>query len=274
MDKFEIANALMGQLSRGSSAGNAAQTTTWVGIAVEDSDSGVVTVDFGGDTVGDQQPIEIYTTARVKAGDPVIVSAIGASGTGKEMVVAGVIGGGDALATEIQSVAENAEETYLTQLDFQTYYESLNSTIDARIDLKNESYGYALDISEIRQSLGALGTQISDINGMILLGAVLDPETNQPVVGIAIAENVRTDGTITTVDNVDYPTISSGQTFGLYTSKGWQFWVGGRKQGWFDSDDGHLHLKKTTAEESLVIGASTTLWEIVESNGFGIRLMG
>lgn len=273
MDKFEIAASLMGQLSRGAAAGNASQTTTWVGVAVEDSDSGLVTVDFGGDTVGEEQSIEVYTTARVRAGDPVIVSAIGATGTAKEIVVAGVIGGGDAMQADIEAVADAAEENFVSKLDFQRYYEDLNNNIDARVDAKVREYGFSIEIDDIRRDLGELGTQVSSINGMILLGAVIDPATNQPVVGIAIAEEVKTSGE-TVVDGETYPTINPGQTFGLYTAHGWQFWVNGNREGWYDSSDGHMHMKNTTAEDSLVVGARNHVWEIVESGGFGIRLVG
>ena len=104
MDNLEIAKALFGQKPQTASSGG--QTTTAYGIAVSDSADGIVRVNLGGDTVStdDDQTIEVETTFFVKEGDEVIVSLIGADGTGKAPVVIGVVGRGDETQTEIESV--------------------------------------------------------------------------------------------------------------------------------------------------------------------------
>ena len=104
MDNLEIAKALFGQKPQTASSGG--QTTTAYGIAVSDSADGIVRVNLGGDTVStdDDQTIEVETTFFVKEGDEVIVSLIGADGTGKAPVVIGVVGRGDEQQREINSV--------------------------------------------------------------------------------------------------------------------------------------------------------------------------
>lgn len=107
MDNLEIAKALFG--SRSGTAGNSkssGQTTTAYGIATSDSVNGIVRVNLGGDTTSldDDQTIEVETTFAVFEGDEVIVSLIGADGTGKAPVVIGVVGRGDEQQTEINSV--------------------------------------------------------------------------------------------------------------------------------------------------------------------------
>lgn len=104
MDNLEIAKALFGQKPQTASSGG--QTTTAYGIAVSDSVNGSVRVNLGGDTesIDDDQSIEVDTTFAVFEGDEVIVSLVGADGTGKAPCVIGVVGRGDQQQTEINSV--------------------------------------------------------------------------------------------------------------------------------------------------------------------------
>ena len=67
-----------------------------------------------------------------------------------------------------------------------------------------------------------------------------------------------------------YYELSPGQTLGLYTSTGWQFWVNGRKVGWFDSADGMLHTVSQVVEEEIRIGD----WVISAVGGYGIKYTG
>ena len=107
MDNLEIAKALFGN-SGGSGTGSKSggQTTTAYGIATSDSADGIVRVNLGGETVSqdDDQTLDVETTFAVFEGDKVIVSLIGADGTGKAPVVIGVVGRGDEQQREINSV--------------------------------------------------------------------------------------------------------------------------------------------------------------------------
>lgn len=107
MDNLEIAKALFGN-SGGSGTGSKSggQTTTAYGIATSDSVNGIVRVNLGGETVSqdDDQTLDVETTFAVFEGDEVIVSLVGADGTGKAPVVIGVVGRGDQQQTEINSV--------------------------------------------------------------------------------------------------------------------------------------------------------------------------
>ena len=72
-------------------------------------------------------------------------------------------------------------------------------------------------------------------------------------------------------DGADYYQLSSGQTFGLYTSTGWQFWINGWKKGWYDSVDGMLHIANVAVENALQLGGQ---WQLVNSDGLGIKYTG
>ena len=105
MDTLEMAKALFGgQQKSGSTSGG--QTTTAYGTAVSDSADGIVMVDLGGETTSldDEQAVEVETTFSVKEGDEVIVSLVGADGTGKRPVIIGVVGRGDEMQSQINAV--------------------------------------------------------------------------------------------------------------------------------------------------------------------------
>ena len=103
MDNLEIAKALFATKPQQPVGG---QTTTTYGIAVSDSVNGLVMVNLGGETtsIDDDQTIEVDTTFAVFEGDEVIISLVGADGTGKSPTVIGVVGRGDQQQTEIDSV--------------------------------------------------------------------------------------------------------------------------------------------------------------------------
>lgn len=103
MDSLEIAKALFATKPAQPVGG---QTTTAYGIAVSDSVNGLVRVNLGGETTStdDDQTIDVDTTFAVFEGDEVIISLVGADGTGKSPCVIGVVGRGDQQQTEINSV--------------------------------------------------------------------------------------------------------------------------------------------------------------------------
>ena len=65
--------------------------------------------------------------------------------------------------------------------------------------------------------------------------------------------------------------LAPGQTLGLYTATGWQFWINGSKRGWFDSEDGMLHVANIVVEDKLQIGDG---WLMTTTGGFGLRYTG
>lgn len=98
MDSLETARSLMGAMRMEKSESQSpTKTTTVTGVATSDSADGVVTVNLEGDSVtyDDVQEIEVNTTVRVKEGDSVMISLVGADGTAKTPTVIGIVGGGD-----------------------------------------------------------------------------------------------------------------------------------------------------------------------------------
>lgn len=161
-------------------------------------------------------------------------------------------------ANELQAEMDTKEEEYngkfLLQSQFGTWEQNLDLRIQTNAAGVLEQYGLEeTTVSEMQD-------YFTRINGEIRRGYVADPDNpGQNVFGIAISSNLQFSGTSQDKDGYTYYQLNSGQTFGLYTSSGWQFWVDGHKRGYYDSNDQKLHVKDIVADDSLQIGAD---WQI------------
>lgn len=323
MNNLDMASALMG-----TQQSNPGQTTTVYGVASSNSAEGLVMVDLGGDTVSpdDDQSIECETTFKVYEGDNVIVSLIGADGSGKTPIVVGIVGRGDEQQEQIDTVLEQTEELWQTSTDLRS--QIIQSANNLKIDIEanagniNDLSGQVTNImntyvtsdyiegqftSSLRQTInndvnyivehydyeekvrgylsGDLDTLYSFarlINGEIRRGMIFDPALGTDVLGIAISQSIQfyaeddpdPDNRPKIIGGNPYYRIMSNQTFGFYTSYGWQFWVNGQKVGWFDSMDSKaaLHVASEVVNDGIQFGSA---WEISQtSNGIGFRYIG
>ncbi len=322
MNNLDMASALMGSVRS-----NPGQTTTIYGVASSDSADGLVQIDLGGDTVSpdDDQSIECETTFKVYSGDEVIVSLIGADGSGKTPIVVGIVGRGDEQQNQIDAVLEETEDLWTTSTNLRqqiiqsasnlsieieanadgiseltsqvtnilntyatsdyingTFQSALIQTITNNVNDIIEHYDYSEKVTgAVGEDLEALYSFVSLVNGEIRRGMIYDPDLGADVIGIAISQSIE----FYAADDPDYPAekqpdgniyyrIKSNQTFGFYTSYGWQFWVNGLKVGWFDStnSDAALNVASEVVENGITFGSD---WEIARSsNGIGFRYIG
>lgn len=164
-------------------------------------------------------------------------------------------------ANDLQAEMETKEEVYngrfLAQNDFQTWEVDLDSRIQTNAQGVVESYGFQESITSTQDQMQDYFTRI---DGEIRRGYLEDPDDpGQYVFGIAISSNLQFSGTSQEQDGYTYYELAGNQTFGLYTASGWQFWVNGRKQGYFNSEDNKLHVRNIVADYSLQIGDD---WQI------------
>ena len=176
--------------------------------------------------------------------------------------------GDQAVMNYVDSKQEVYNSLYVAQSDFGTFQENVTSMIETTARGVVESYDYGSSIESVQDSIGLLQSYYTSINGEIRRGIVLDPDTGEYVTGIAIAQALQFSGECgpsderNPGDGYTYYYMNSGQTFGLYTSVGWQFWIDGYKKGWYNSIDGMLHVAKVLIEDTLQIGSS---WQIKAS---------
>ena len=164
----------------------------------------------------------------------------------------------------VEELRTELHEDYVAISDYGSYYETIESKVSQTARGTVESYQY-------QEQLDALDQYTAQLSGQIRRGLITDPETQETVLGIAISQDLRFTGRTVTEDGLEYWELSPGQTLGLYTSTGWQFWINGSKRGWFDSTDGMLHVSQILVEDRLQHGAD---WLVTTAGGYGIRYIG
>lgn len=193
----------------------------------------------------------------------------------------------DAELREIIAAGDNAvieycdkkEETYnsryLAQSTFGTFAENIDSRIETTAKGVVESYQYEAAISSVQEQIGVVQDYFTRVNGEIRRGYIEDPENpGEYVFGIAISSDLQFSGAVQDMGGYTYYELEGNQTFGLYTSTGWQFWINGYKRGWFDSVDGMLHVASIQVEESMLIGGSWQIRSSTDGSEFEILYVG
>ena len=184
-----------------------------------------------------------------------------------------ITAGDQALISYVDSKSEEYSSLYVAKSEYGTFTETINNRIETTARGVLESYNYGSTIQSMQDSISLIQAYFTNITGEIRRGIVQDPTTGDYVTGIAISQNLQFSGECGTDDpnnpgdGYTYYYLTSGQTFGLYTSTGWQFWIDGYKKGWFNSEDGMLHVAVIYTEEKIVHGG---YWETKNSdiNGF------
>ncbi len=177
----------------------------------------------------------------------------------------------DLVEHHVDELRQSLREDYLALSDFGSYRESIDAQILQTARETVESYQYQEQIDAAESGIGELQSAMTELSGQIRRGLITDPETQETVLGIAISQELRFTGQTRTQDGLTYWELAPGQTLGLYTSTGWQFWIGGSKRGWFDSRDGMLHVSQVLVESRLQLGEN---WLVTAAGGFGLRYIG
>ena len=176
----------------------------------------------------------------------------------------------DSIQHTIDVIETRLNEDYLAISDFGAYQESIESLITSTARGTVEQFN--AQFATLNGRLDDADAYLQTITGEIRRGIIQDPDTGNDVLGIAISQNLQFTGTEHTEGGLTYYEIDEGQTFGMYTSSGWQFWVDGLKCGWFESGDSSLHVRKIVVEDSITLGAGWLM--TATSDGFGIRYVG
>ena len=170
----------------------------------------------------------------------------------------------DEITAYTDTRAESFESLYVAKSDYGEYYNQIETQVAQTARNTVETYHY-------NEAIQALDTYMTELNGQIRRGVIEDPETHEVHLGIAISEQLSFTGQTQTEGGLTYYELAPGQTLGLYTSTGWQFWINGVRRGWFSSEDSMLHVSNIVVENRLQLGSD---WEIVSAGGFGLRYIG
>ena len=198
-------------------------------------------------------------------------AAAGTPSGGEGRLRALIVKTADRIQENIDELTLELHGDYLALSDFGSYRESMQAQFQSTARAVVESYDFESELEAINQQLGGMDSQLTTLRGEIRRGVITDPETGEMAFGIAIAESLSVTGQTVTEGGLTYWELSPGQTLGIYTANGWQFWINGSKRGWFDSRDSQLHVSELNAESGIRLG---TDWLITPTNGFGLRYIG
>ena len=191
-----------------------------------------------------------------------------------------ITSGDDAVVSLMDSKEEAYNGKYLARSEFGTFEQNLDARFQTAATGVIESYGYSESISSMQDSISLLQQYNTNLDGQIRRGIVWDPTAQQYVTGIAISQNLVFSGVCdgndpnNPHDGYTYYYLQGEQTFGLYTSSGWQFWIGGEKRGWFSSLDGMLHVAIIIVENTLQIGDTWQIKSSPDGSEFEIMYVG
>ena len=175
-----------------------------------------------------------------------------------------IVKNADEIAERTDVRFDSLSASYVAISDYGRYYNQIDTQVRQSARETVETYHFT-------EAVEALERSMSELGGQIRRGLIEDPETHEIHLGIAVSERLSFTGQTQTVGGVTYYELTPGQTLGLYTSSGWQFWINGVRRGWFSSQDSMLHVSNIVAEEKLRAGPG---WEISASGGFGLRYIG
>jgi len=171
----------------------------------------------------------------------------------------------------VEQLSNTLREDYLALSDFGTYTEELKAQFTATARAVVEQFSFESRLDYAQQQYELLESHVQTLQGQIRRGIITDPDTGENCFGIAIAQSLSFTGNVLEEGGLTWYELSPGQTLGLYTATGWQFWINGSKRGWFDSADGMLHIRSITVEEHMELGSD---WLLSHPGGFGIRYTG
>ena len=170
-------------------------------------------------------------------------------------------------ANEVEAYADKKVESfsseYVARSEFGVFQQTVEATMETTAQGVAENYDL---IQSVTSDVNTLFDSYEEIRGQVVRGIVQDPEytpgselhPTEYVIGVAIAQDIQISGEADPGDAPDdghtYYYLNSGQTFGLYTSTGWQFWINGLKVGWYSSLDGVLHVASLKIEKTVQMG--------------------
>ena len=200
--------------------------------------------------------------------------------SGDSELASRIVNGDDAVVSLMDSKEEAYNGKYLARSEFGTFEQNLDARFQTAATGVIESYNYSERISSMQDSISLLQEYNTNLDGQIRRGIVWDPTAQQYVTGLAISQNLVFSGVCDGNDPnnphdgyTDYY-LQGEQTFGLYTSSGWQFWIGGEKRGWFSSLDGMLHVANIIVENTMQVSDSWQIRSSPDGSEFEILYVG
>lgn len=154
--------------------------------------------------------------------------------------------------SEIDELTAIFQSSYVAKSEYGTFTE----------DIENEVTQTASGLEQqITATSQILGKYISTTSGYIRQG-IVRYDGIEPVIGIAIGQDITTTGATETVNDVEYEVIDTSRNMSVWTSEKLSFYVNGAEVAYFANNS--LHINR------ILVGD----WAIDNRNGFAISWVG
>ncbi len=221
---------------------------------------------------GNAQETAVIVQRAVNAAKPKDADAIAAAQARARQLKDLIVKTADEVYASIDKISTYLSYDYRAESEYGTYLEQIQTSIEQTAKETVESYEYGAAIEAAASGAAdALEEYRQTINGQIRRGIIVDPSTQNETLGIVISQDLSFTGRTKDVGGETYYYLEPGQTVGIYTSTGWQYWIGGAKVGWFDSKDSMLHVANLLVEDQLQFSSD---WLVTTEGGWGLRYIG
>lgn len=169
--------------------------------------------------------------------------------------------------SEMDVVEAQLRREYIAKSEWGTYEESLQADFEATAAGVVESYGYESRLDSLDDMAADFDSYRIETNGYIKRGIIGYDESNVPIIGIAIGQDLKS--TTVTIDGEAYEEIDMTRSLATYTSNRVTFWQNGVEVAWFSNSE--LVCTTLKIADKIILG---DVWEISRSNGFAVKWIG
>jgi len=169
---------------------------------------------------------------------------------------------------EIETLDASLNERYVAISEFGEYQQTVEAQFQATPEYVKQEINFDATVSSINDALATLTQYQSEMSGYIKSG-IVDWDGVNPVIGIAIGQDLLFTETQVTVDGTVYTEIDKRQFSSVFTATQLAFYQGDQKVAYLAND--RLYITDAIFTGTVHHGSN---WEISHTNGYTIKWIG
>ena len=169
---------------------------------------------------------------------------------------------------EMETLDASLRSRYVAQSDFGEYREAVEARFEATPEYVRQEIGFDAAVTAAGEAVDALRRYQSEMQGYLKAG-IVDWDGLNPVLGIAVGQDLAYTETTVTVDGTEYTEIDKRRFSSVFTASELAFYQGNQKVAYLANDK--LYVTDATFTGSVSLGDA---WEISHARGFTVKWIG